>query len=350
MCDKKNSVLFTDTECVVLSSNYKLPDENHVLLRVPRENNMYNVDLKNVVPSGGLTCLFTKAILDESNIWHRRLGHINFKTVNKVVKRNLVRGLPSKIFGNKHTCVACQKRKQHKPLADEGFLVGYSVNCKAFRVFNSRTRIVQETLHINFLKNKPNVVGIGPKWLFDIDTLTMSIYYQPVVAGNQANDNADLKNTDDDVADDAFEVKKNENDVHVSANESDKTDKKKHDEKAKRDDKGKSSVDLIKGVRDLRAEFEEFSFNNTNKYTVFGMEFACKQMFQVLGKHHTSNGHQFTMSNRHQELTSPEQTTSGVSTPRCDEDSIELKELMVFIVPIYVLRKIELELLLVIYS
>nr|GEZ82716.1 ribonuclease H-like domain-containing protein [Tanacetum cinerariifolium] len=40
MCDKKNSVLFTDTECVVLSSNYKLPDENHVLLRVPRENNM----------------------------------------------------------------------------------------------------------------------------------------------------------------------------------------------------------------------------------------------------------------------------------------------------------------------
>nr|GEX25616.1 ribonuclease H-like domain-containing protein [Tanacetum cinerariifolium] len=67
MCDKKNNVLFTDTECVVLSSNYKLPDENHVLLRVPRENNMYNVDLKNVVSSGDLTCLFAKATLDESN-------------------------------------------------------------------------------------------------------------------------------------------------------------------------------------------------------------------------------------------------------------------------------------------
>nr|GFB16647.1 putative ribonuclease H-like domain-containing protein [Tanacetum cinerariifolium] len=52
ICDKKNSVLFTDTKCVVLSSDYKLPNENHVLLRVPRENNMYNVDLKNVVPSG----------------------------------------------------------------------------------------------------------------------------------------------------------------------------------------------------------------------------------------------------------------------------------------------------------
>nr|GEW55456.1 hypothetical protein [Tanacetum cinerariifolium] len=47
--------------------------------------------------------------------------------------------------------------------ADEGFLVGYSVNSKAFKVFNSRTRIVQETLHINFLKNKPNAAGIGPK-------------------------------------------------------------------------------------------------------------------------------------------------------------------------------------------
>nr|GEU96030.1 ribonuclease H-like domain-containing protein [Tanacetum cinerariifolium] len=68
ICDKKNSVLFTDTECVVLSSNYKLLDENHVLLRVPRENNMYNVDLKNVVPSGGLACLFAKATLDESNL------------------------------------------------------------------------------------------------------------------------------------------------------------------------------------------------------------------------------------------------------------------------------------------
>nr|GFB38431.1 ribonuclease H-like domain-containing protein [Tanacetum cinerariifolium] len=68
MCDKKNSVLFTDTECVVLSSDFKLPDENHVLLRVPRENNMYNVDLKNIFLSGDLTCLFAKATLDKSNL------------------------------------------------------------------------------------------------------------------------------------------------------------------------------------------------------------------------------------------------------------------------------------------
>ncbi|GJX34766.1 putative ribonuclease H-like domain-containing protein [Tanacetum coccineum] len=114
MCDKKNSVLFTDIECVVLSLDFKLLDENQVLLRVPKKNNMYNVDLKNVVHSGGLTCLFAKAILDESNLWHRRLGHINFKTMNKLMRGNLVKGLPSKIFENDHTCVACHKGKQHK--------------------------------------------------------------------------------------------------------------------------------------------------------------------------------------------------------------------------------------------
>nr|GEX42348.1 ribonuclease H-like domain-containing protein [Tanacetum cinerariifolium] len=86
MCDKKNRVLFTDTECLVLSFNFKLPDESQVLLRVPRENNMYNVNLKNIVPSRDLTCRFAKETLNESNLWHRRLAHINFKTINKLVK------------------------------------------------------------------------------------------------------------------------------------------------------------------------------------------------------------------------------------------------------------------------
>nr|GFB58615.1 putative ribonuclease H-like domain-containing protein [Tanacetum cinerariifolium] len=114
MCDKRNSVLFIDTECLVLSFDFKLPDESQVLLRVPRENNMYNVNLKNIVSSGALTCLFAKATLDESNLWHRRLAHVNFKTLNKLVKGNLVRGLPTKVFDNDHTCVACKKSKQHR--------------------------------------------------------------------------------------------------------------------------------------------------------------------------------------------------------------------------------------------
>ncbi|GJW15195.1 putative ribonuclease H-like domain-containing protein [Tanacetum coccineum] len=66
----------------------------------------------NIVPKGGLTCLFAKATSDESKLWHRRLGHLNFKTMNKLVKGNLVRGLPSKLFENDQTCVACQKGRE----------------------------------------------------------------------------------------------------------------------------------------------------------------------------------------------------------------------------------------------
>nr|GEU78892.1 putative ribonuclease H-like domain-containing protein [Tanacetum cinerariifolium] len=430
MYDKKNSVLFTDTKCIVLSSDFKLPNDNHVLLRVPRENNMYNVDLKNIVSSGDLTCLFAKATLDESNLWHRRLGHINLKTMNKLVKSNFVRGLPSKVFKNNHTCVACKKGKQYiascktKPVssvsqplqrlhmdlfgptfvknlnkksyclvvtddysrfswvfflatkdetstilktfitgienqinlkvkiirsdnrtefknqdlnqfcgmkgikrefsvprtpqqngiakrknrtfieaartmladsllpilfrlrqtpsigfmrpfgcpviilntldllgkfdekADEGFLVGYFVSSKAFRVFNRRTRIVQETLHINFLENQPNVVGSGPTWLFDIDTLTESMNYQPVIVGNQPNPSADPQNTN---ADTTFEVKEPEFEVHVSPSSSAKT--KKHYDKTKREAKGNSPVELSIGLN---------STDNTNPFSTAG--------------------------------------------------------------------------------
>ncbi|GJW56501.1 putative ribonuclease H-like domain-containing protein [Tanacetum coccineum] len=347
MCDKKNSVLFNDIECIVLSPNFKLIDESQVLLRVPRKNNMYSVNLKNIVPKRGLTCLFAKATSDESKLWHRRLGHLNFKTMNKLVKRNLVRGLPSKLFENDQTCVTCQKGKQYRAsstkdetsgilksfitgienlvdhkvkvircdngteiknkeinefgemkgilrqfsvartpqqngvakrrnktlieaartmLADsklpttfwaeavntacyvhnrmlvvkphnktpyelfhgrtptlsfmrpfecpvtilntidhlgkfdgkanEGFFVGYSLNSKAFRVFNSRTRIVEENLHIRFSESTPNVAGSGPDWLFDIDALTRTMNYEPIVAGTQSNGFAGTKASD----------------------------------------------------------------------------------------------------------------------------------------------------------
>ncbi|GJY00296.1 ribonuclease H-like domain-containing protein [Tanacetum coccineum] len=99
MCDKKNSVLFTETKCLVLSPDFKLIDESQVLLRVPRQNNMYNFDLNNVVPSGDLTCLFSKATIDESKLWHRKLGYVNFKTMNKLVKGNLVRATKSETSG-----------------------------------------------------------------------------------------------------------------------------------------------------------------------------------------------------------------------------------------------------------
>ncbi|GKG28721.1 ribonuclease H-like domain-containing protein, partial [Tanacetum coccineum] len=77
--------------------------------------------------------------------------------------------------------------------ADEGFFVGYSLNSKAFRVFNSRTSIVEENLHIRFSKSTPNVVGNGPDWLFDIDALTKTMNYEPIVAGTQSNGFAGTK-------------------------------------------------------------------------------------------------------------------------------------------------------------
>ncbi|GJT68846.1 ribonuclease H-like domain-containing protein [Tanacetum coccineum] len=315
MCDKKNSVLFTNTGCFVLSPDFKLADES-------------------------------QATLDESMLWHRRLGHVNFKTINKLVKDNLVRGLTIKHFENDQTCVACLKGKQHKASyllgfflaskddtsgilksfitqienlvdkkvkiircdngtefknrvmsefyekkgikrefsiartpqqngvaerrnmtlieaartmlaysklptifwaeavnsacyvqnrvlvvkphnkttyelfrgrtpslsfmrpfgchvtilntldhlgkfdgkSDDGFFVGYSLNSKAFRVYNIRTRKVEENLHVRFLEDKPIIAGDGPKWLFDINVLTKSMNYVPVVADTNSND------------------------------------------------------------------------------------------------------------------------------------------------------------------
>ncbi|GJS82134.1 putative ribonuclease H-like domain-containing protein [Tanacetum coccineum] len=127
MCDKKNYVLFTNTECLVLSPNFKLPDESQILLKIPRKDNMYSFDMKNIIPKETLTCLVAKATSDESMLWHRRLGHINFKNINKLVKDNLVRGLPTKRFENDQTCVACLKGKQHR------------VSCK-FKVLNPITK------------------------------------------------------------------------------------------------------------------------------------------------------------------------------------------------------------------
>ncbi|GJT27160.1 putative ribonuclease H-like domain-containing protein, partial [Tanacetum coccineum] len=113
ICDKQHKVLFTKTECLVVSSDFKMPDENQILLKVPRHHNMYSFDMKTPSPAKGFTCLIAKATSDESKLWHRRLGHINFKNLNKLVKGNLVRGLPSKVFKNDHTCVACHRGKQH---------------------------------------------------------------------------------------------------------------------------------------------------------------------------------------------------------------------------------------------
>ncbi|GJR27674.1 putative ribonuclease H-like domain-containing protein [Tanacetum coccineum] len=73
---------------------------------------------------------------------------------------------------------------------DEGFLVGYSLNSKAFRVYNLVTKKVEVNLHVKFLEEKPNVKGVGYRWMFDIDYLTDSMNYIPVSLENQTNPHA----------------------------------------------------------------------------------------------------------------------------------------------------------------
>ncbi|GKC92017.1 ribonuclease H-like domain-containing protein [Tanacetum coccineum] len=79
--------------------------------------------------------------------------------------------------------------------ADEGYFFGYYVVSKAMRVFNKMTGIVKETLNIRFLENTPNVKGNGPDWLFDVDSLTISMNYVPVVTKNQTNGIAGTKDS-----------------------------------------------------------------------------------------------------------------------------------------------------------
>jgi hypothetical protein len=114
ICDKKYPVLFLDTECLILSPEFRLEDGNLVMLRAPRANDVYSIDLKNINSVERSTCLIARATMEEANLWHRRLGHVNFKNINKLVKGNLVRGLPSKTFKLDHSCLACKKGKQHK--------------------------------------------------------------------------------------------------------------------------------------------------------------------------------------------------------------------------------------------
>nr|GFC37728.1 hypothetical protein [Tanacetum cinerariifolium] len=135
---------------------------------------------------------------------------------------------------------------------DEGFLVGYSVYSKAFRVFNSRTHIVQETFHVNFMENKPNVAGSGLAWLFDIDSLSQTMNYHLVITENQSNLNAEH---DDDIQ------KSVSPDIHSSSSGA---QTRKQGDKIENKDKGKSPVVTITRFRDLNAEFEECNNNSSN--------------------------------------------------------------------------------------
>nr|GFA75200.1 hypothetical protein [Tanacetum cinerariifolium] len=176
---------------------------------------------------------------------------------------------------------------------DEGFLGGYSVCSKAFKVFNSRTRIVQETLHVNFMGNKPNVACAGPAWLFDIDSLSQTMNYHPVLAENQSNTHAGFQDTEKAkeegnqtyvlfpvLSDGSTNAQNNNKDAHADGKEHDDDIQKsvspdihsssfgdqtrKQGDKTENKDKGKSPVVTITGFMDLNEEFEECNNNSSN--------------------------------------------------------------------------------------
>ncbi|KAJ9552305.1 hypothetical protein OSB04_016350 [Centaurea solstitialis] len=113
VCDKKFGVFFTDTECLILAPGFKI-DESQVMLRTPRKDNVYCLDIEDASSLSPLNCLLSKTSVSESSLWHRRMCHMNFKNMNLLVKNNLVRGLPAKEFSCDDHCVACLKGKQHK--------------------------------------------------------------------------------------------------------------------------------------------------------------------------------------------------------------------------------------------
>ncbi|GJR06622.1 putative ribonuclease H-like domain-containing protein [Tanacetum coccineum] len=204
-----------------------LLDESQVLLRVSRKDNIYSVDLKSGVPIKGLTCLFAKATIDESNLWHRRCDNgTEFKNsvMNQFCKmkgikrefsiartpqqngvterrnRTLIEAartmlvdfkLPTTFWAEvvNTACYVLNKgsTRNFDGESDEGFFVGYSMVSKAMRVFNKRIRIVEETLNIRFLENATNVTGNRTDWLFDFDSLSKSMNYVPVIVENQTN-------------------------------------------------------------------------------------------------------------------------------------------------------------------
>nr|GEV84909.1 hypothetical protein [Tanacetum cinerariifolium] len=327
----KNSVLFTDTECLVLSPDFKLPDESQVLPRVPRENNMMEgIKREFSVPrtpqQNGIAKRKNRTLIEAAKtmlvdlllpipFWAEAVNTACYvqnrvlvtKPHNKTPYELLHSRTPSIGFMRPFGCPVTilntlDSLDKFDRKVDEGFLVGYSVSSKAFRVFNSRNRIVQETLHVNFQENKPNVAGSGPTWLFDIDSLTRTMNYQPVTAGNQTNHSAGFQdkfdaekageeidqqyvlfpvwssgstnpqNNDRDVAFDGkepdFDAKKPESEINVSPSSS--AQSRKQDDKTKKEAKGKSHVESFTGYRDLNVKFKDYSDNSINEVNAAG--------------------------------------------------------------------------------
>ncbi|GJT03916.1 ribonuclease H-like domain-containing protein [Tanacetum coccineum] len=175
ICDKKHNVLFTDKECLILSPKFKFVDEDLVILRAPRKNDVYSLDLKNIIPSGGelaiwLRFTFRKDIqLDQLGLACRK-GKQHRASCKKIEERTVrepLELLHMDLFGP--VSVESVNRKKYclvvtddcSKFIQEGYLLGYSTSSKGFRVYNRVTRKVQDCLHVDFLEDQKNQKGKG---------------------------------------------------------------------------------------------------------------------------------------------------------------------------------------------
>nr|GEZ31845.1 ribonuclease H-like domain-containing protein [Tanacetum cinerariifolium] len=296
---KGGKISSKDTECIVLFPEFKLPDENQMLLRVPKENNMYNVDLKNIVPSGDLTCLFAKATLDESNLWHRRLGHINFKIMNKLVKgikrEFSVPRTPqqNRIMERKNRTLIEAARTM---LADSLLPILFwaeAVNTSCYvqnRVLVTKPQnktpselLIGRTPSIGFMRpfgcHMTILNTLDPLEKAEEENVQQYVLFPLWSSGSKIP-----QNTDDDAA---FRGKKPESKVYVSPSSSAQT--KKHDDKTMKEAKGKSPIEFSTWYRNLSVEFEDFSDNSINEVN------AADSPVPVVGQISTNSTNTFSV-------------------------------------------------------
>nr|GEV17078.1 putative reverse transcriptase domain-containing protein [Tanacetum cinerariifolium] len=140
-----------------------LNEKDKVVLIAPRRRDVYVINMSSYNTDNN-ACFYAKASPSVNWVWHKRLSHLNFKTINNLSKYNLVSGLPSMALSKDKNCSACEKGKNHKATfktkrdhlgkfdekADDGFFLGYSPVAKAFRVFNIRRQEMEETFHVTF--------------------------------------------------------------------------------------------------------------------------------------------------------------------------------------------------------
>nr|GEZ49601.1 ribonuclease H-like domain-containing protein [Tanacetum cinerariifolium] len=154
ICDQTHRVLFTKNECLVLFKDFPLPDPSMVILSISRKHNLYSFNLNKLAPKGPLTCLIAKASQTESTLWHRRLGHVNFKNMNKLLGFEILENLekcygkwPEGLFGLRKLSLKEWKTwKTDKEKSPKGCLASLQVKQKDDGIFISQDKYVAEIL------------------------------------------------------------------------------------------------------------------------------------------------------------------------------------------------------------